>query len=333
MNIFGLPVGKEKVKRDPTVHGTSDFPMGMYDTYFDDDFLGFVQWHWHEEIQFCMVTKGAFAFSVNDAEFTLREGQGLFINSGCIHTAKPIEVPGGIYICLNLNPKLLTFFPASRMDAQFVQPVIYSTNLRAIVFSGEKAWHREILDRLLVMHGLYAEREYGYEYDLCIEATLMWRTLARNVLSLAEPSGSGKMDFQKMKIILSYLHENYMEKIMLADIAGLVHLSVSECCRFFKRVTNSTIVEYLTDYRVKQSLDLLQFSDMSMSDIAYEVGFSSASYFVGRFRKSVGMPPTEYRKKMLSQRNSAQYGENFRVMLRQNAGLYSLGKNEDKREK
>ena len=329
MNVFGVPVGKEKVKRDPTVHGTPDFPMGMYDTFFDDDFLGFVQWHWHEEVQFCMVTKGAFAFRVNDAEFTLREGQGLFINSGCLHTAKPVDVPGGIYICLNLSPKLLTFFPSSRMDAQFVQPVLYSPNLRAVALTGEKAWHREILDRLLVMHGLYVEREYGYEYDLSIEAALMWRTLVRHVLSLAEPRGNGKMDFQKMKVILSHIHENYMEKITLADIADLVHLSVSECCRFFKRVTNSTIVEYLTDYRVKQSLDLLRFSDMGMSEIAYEVGFSSASYFVDRFKKNVGMPPTEYRKKMLSQKSRAQPGEDARVISRQNVGLYSLGGPQD----
>lgn len=298
MHIFGVPIGKKKIQQDPTVHGIPEFPMAMYDTFFNDDLFGFVQWHWHEEIQFCTVTKGTFAFYVNEESFRLEEGQGIFINSGCLHMAKPLDVPGGVFACLNLHPKLLTFFPSSVVDSQYVQPVLHAPDFRTVLLSGQEPWHADILQRLLRMHTIYEERAYGYELDLCIEIAQIWRIMVHKMLAFAGSRAYGRVDYQKMKQILSYLHENYREKISLNELAPVANLSVSECCRFFKRIANCTIIEYLTDYRLKHSLELLQFSNMTISEIAYEVGFSSTSYFVERFKKHIGMPPTAYRKKI-----------------------------------
>jgi AraC-like DNA-binding protein len=304
MHVFGVPVGQKIARKDPTVHGTPDFPMGMYDTFLDRDKLDFIQWHWHDEIQFCVVTKGVCKFYVNENSYLLKEGHGIFINSNCLHMIKPIDTPRSAYICLMLDPKLLTFFPSSIVDARYVQPILYSSNLRIVLLTNEEPWHQEIIDRLLTMRTLYEEKRYGYELDLCVDVVHIWQAMVHNLVKHDNLRFRTKVDYQKIKQIFTFLHDNYHNKFSLQHLASAVNLSAPECCRFFKRVANCTIVEYLTDYRLKRSLELLRFSDMNISQIAYEVGFSSSSYFVDRFRKNVGIPPTSYRKKLAAQKKT-----------------------------
>ena len=58
---------------------------------------------------------------------------------------------------------------------------------------------------------------------------------------------------ERLRVILSYLHENYGEKITLEDVAKQVGLCKSECCRFFRRQMRQSLFEYLLDYRIGRS--------------------------------------------------------------------------------
>jgi AraC-like DNA-binding protein len=99
-----------------------------------------------------------------------------------------------------------------------------------------------------------------------------------------------------MKQMLSWIHLHYAEKIMLNDIARAGQLSRSECCRYFKRILNTTPLNYILEYRIQKSLFLLQQTDTSVTEVAYQVGFNSTSYFIDKFRKSMHMTPLAYKK-------------------------------------
>ena len=101
---------------------------------------------------------------------------------------------------------------------------------------------------------------------------------------------------QRIKEILSYIREHFTEKITLDEIAKHLHLSTNECCRFFKKNMNCTLFEYITEYRLSKSMELLEHTDLPVSQIAYESGFGSSSYFIEKFRKNVGMTPAAFRK-------------------------------------
>ena len=101
---------------------------------------------------------------------------------------------------------------------------------------------------------------------------------------------------QRIKEILSYIREHFTEKITLDEIAKHLHLSTNECCRFFKKNMNCTLFEYITEYRLSKSMELLEHTDLTVSQIAYESGFGSSSYFIEKFRKNVGMTPAAFRK-------------------------------------
>lgn len=71
--------------------------------------LGFVNWHWHEELQFMRI-KRIRKVRLNTTEFLLNTGDGAFINTGVLHTIKSASETECLYLCLDVNPAILGSF-------------------------------------------------------------------------------------------------------------------------------------------------------------------------------------------------------------------------------
>ena len=99
-----------------------------------------------------------------------------------------------------------------------------------------------------------------------------------------------------LKEMISYIQQHYQEKISLEDIATSGAVGKTMCTKLFTTYVNRTPFEFLKDYRIEQSVSLLKETDLSITDISYETGFSSPSYFGECFRASLGCSPLEYRK-------------------------------------
>ena len=70
----------------------------------------------------------------------------------------------------------------------------------------------------------------------------------------------------------------------------------SAICPAFKQKYGVTVVDYLTELRIEEAKKLLLETDMTVSEVAEEVGFSDTSYFSKVFLKSAGIPPSSYRR-------------------------------------
>ena len=100
-----------------------------------------------------------------------------------------------------------------------------------------------------------------------------------------------------MKMALSFIEENYEKKIALAQIAHACETCQSECCRIFQEILKTSPMEYVNTVRIQNSLNALKNKKKSITEIAYQSGFSSASYYAEVFRKKMGCTPGQYRKK------------------------------------
>lgn len=130
---------------------------------------------------------------------------------------------------------------------------------------------------------------------LCI--TGLWYRLISHVDSdLREPSRSAVRKQERIKKMLSYIHENYMEPIKLDDIAASASVSVGECCRCFKEMVRKSPNQYLVAYRISRAMELLGSSEKTVTEIAVETGFNDASHFIQYFKRQTGMTPKDYRK-------------------------------------
>ncbi|WP_248926251.1 AraC family transcriptional regulator [Paenibacillus hamazuiensis] len=96
--------------------------------------------------------------------------------------------------------------------------------------------------------------------------------------------------------IIHYIHRNYQEDLSLSDLAKKFPLSVSRISEVIKQTTGQTFVHFLHDLRIRHACGLLVSTEMSVAEIALEVGYGSYKTFSRIFRESKGVVPTEYRK-------------------------------------
>ena len=105
--------------------------------------------------------------------------------------------------------------------------------------------------------------------------------------------------------ILNFLCFNYTRNLTLDDIAKEMHYSKSYIRQIFHKKSNHTISHYLIILRMKRAKELLLNENISIRDIAYEVGYDDPNYFTNVFRKEVGISPRAYRKQLNSLQESS----------------------------
>jgi AraC-like DNA-binding protein len=115
--------------------------------------------------------------------------------------------------------------------------------------------------------------------------------------SPAEDLRGGLPGWQQNKLT-QYIEEHLADEVSLASLAHLVQLSPYHFSRAFKQSFGVPPHRYLTDRRVERAKRLLAQRQLSVTEIALEVGFSEASSFTAAFRKSTGETPTDYRRSL-----------------------------------
>lgn len=97
---------------------------------------------------------------------------------------------------------------------------------------------------------------------------------------------------------LSYINEHLTEDLSLKKVAEEMSFSPIHFHNTFKRTVGKTLRDYIEEQRIKKATDLLLTTNYSLTQIAYECGFSSQSYFSYVFKRRMKSAPREYAKKM-----------------------------------
>lgn len=100
-----------------------------------------------------------------------------------------------------------------------------------------------------------------------------------------------------VKNITLYIKENYSEKLSTNIIAKKYNISKSYLCAVFNKLEGTTIISYLTDYRLKKSCELLIKTNLRITSVANNVGFENVAYYYKILKKTFGQTPSEYRTK------------------------------------
>ena len=137
----------------------------------------------------------------------------------------------------------------------------------------------------------------GYEFEVREQLSRVIFQLSGRRDDSVRPSQKSLRDGERMKRMLEFIQENYGEALTAPQIAAAASLSVSECLRCFKNTIGMTPGRYLNQYRLQAAAGLLRETGGRISDIALACGFQETSYFARVFRESMGVTPSEYRKK------------------------------------
>jgi len=138
-----------------------------------------------------------------------------------------------------------------------------------------------------------------FEQLLCLLEIFQILATSEEVIELNEQDTSIKLflnDKIRMGAIYKYIHANYNETPDVNKVASSVHLSTAAFCRYFKKQTKMTFTEFVNQYRITQAKTLL-LQDKSISEVCYEVGIESLSYFNKLFKKITGENPSVFKKR------------------------------------
>lgn len=93
-----------------------------------------------------------------------------------------------------------------------------------------------------------------------------------------------------------YIHKNYRDDLTLNDVASHVFLNGNYFSTLFKQKTGTTFRNYLRNFRIEKSKELLTTTNLRIYEIALEVGYNEHSHFVRAFKSVTGVSPGQYRE-------------------------------------
>lgn len=290
---------EKKLLHETNEYEDPTFPLGIYTVTKSGIYpagRGFFDLHWHEELQITFVTKGSVKMQVNTKEYALEKGDAIIINRNLLHITTEITEDGE-YISLDFPEKMLGFFPGSRMEQDFVLPYTNDYAFEAVLLNGEWNWQKEIVEKIQEVLAYFREgKQLSSTYLIAMRLTEIWFLLVKQ---LQEEKVVRKKSYvrkqERIQSMLHFIHENYMQDILLEDIAARGNVSVGECCRCFRQFVRKSPNQYLLECRLQKAAEMLKNTDIHITEVAYEVGFRDVSYFVAFFKKKMGMTPKEYR--------------------------------------
>ncbi|WET00541.1 AraC family transcriptional regulator [Flavobacterium sp. YJ01] len=99
----------------------------------------------------------------------------------------------------------------------------------------------------------------------------------------------------RLSEVFQYVNKNYKKNISLEEIAAVANMTRTSFCRMFRVKTKKNFVDYLHEIRISNACKLLLETDKSMSEIAYECGYKTASNFNKLFKKVKGITPSDFK--------------------------------------
>lgn len=99
-----------------------------------------------------------------------------------------------------------------------------------------------------------------------------------------------------LKPAIEYIYKNKSENITVENMAKVCHISQSYFSRLFSKEMGDSFSNYISKLKINWAKELLEESDMSVSQISDELGFNEPGYFIKIFKKYEGVTPSVYRK-------------------------------------
>lgn len=208
-----------------------------------------------------------FLYSSSDFVWSYREG-----NSECVH--------------LTLNPALLSRVAAESSLSDSVEIE------HRVLFADPTILHVANLFKSEILNGGLAGKLFTESLTNVLAVHLL-----RNYSGLmTQPKlESGSLDGLILKQLKDFIEENLAEDLTIARLATVAHVSPFHFAREFKAATGQSPHRYVTQQRIERAKLLLSVTRLSVSEVAYGVGFSNQSHFTAQFRKATGTTPKCYR--------------------------------------
>lgn len=234
--------------------------------------------HSHKYAELFYIVGGEGHFRIEDQLYPVKAHQVVMVNPNVLHTEVGYPIHPMEYIALGIEG--LELFVSPELNSRF----------RILDSRGGS-------DILPCLRQILQESQSGQPGCEAICQAYMEILILRLMRSISfATSVSGPTDSHQCATVRHYIDTHYKEPLTLDMLSSVAHINKYYLAHAFKEEYGLSPIRYMISRRIDESRFLLQETDMSMSQIARVLGFSSASYFSQSFRRTEGMTPAEYRK-------------------------------------
>jgi AraC-like DNA-binding protein len=267
-----------------TNQGISSFHAFRYQVpYFQ------FKWHYHPEFELTYIVKGNGYRIVGNSYEPFNDGDLVLLGSNLSHTwsGKADGDVNSDAIVIQFSSEFI--LPFLELNESLLIKNMLDSSLRGINFEP---------DEQLVTKIIEITETNGVERILKLISIL--DILSKKQIKLIAPNTfhnvvSRKSEVRINKVCL-FIQNNFQNKIYLKEVADLIYLTESNFCKFFKKATGKTYSDYVNEIRINEASRLLIQSDKTISQISFECGFETLSYFNRVFLNKKGITPSVYRK-------------------------------------
>lgn len=245
--------------------------------------------HLHKELEVILVLGGSGEVSNEQAKFSVHTGDILLFESGEVHELNGGEA-GLRLLAIQISRSFCKRYCPQLRNIRFQETCIDSTYDQAAVSALRQTMKHAFaayLDRSLT--GTFRCMSYVNQLFENLLGLVPYE-----ILDQADLVGQTKRK-ERIRRILLYLEDHYREPIRLADLAEMEHITETHLSHFFRDQLHITFQDYLSRLRVEAAMNMLRTTDLSLTNVAYECGFSDPKYLNQGFQKILGISPAQWR--------------------------------------
>lgn len=256
--------------------------------------------HLHKEYEFLQIYNGAMICVTPDDKLVAEKGDILFLNSYTPHST--YDRDGNVYNnMLQFNSPL-----SSNSVYRYIVRFSRVSDIPCCVLKNGDPLTETIKSHMNAITHEYTERN-SYWNDYVQANILMIIAVLRRNNIISDYIDKKSVEIEKIRPVIEYINENYNNELSTSDLSNIINFNESYFCRLFKNAIGASPLDYLNFVRICKAEHLLR-KGASISDAAYQTGFSSLSYFNRVFKKYNHYTPSEYKK--ISKNTGFEYTDN-----------------------
>ncbi|HEX3075714.1 MAG TPA: AraC family transcriptional regulator [Lachnospiraceae bacterium] len=242
--------------------------------------------HWHKELELVYMVKGCLNVKINGREVKVKENEFYLCNSEEIHITSVEKLSENYtYIVVLLSYEYMREF-CRKIDSYIFEVVEGS-----MAYDDIKVQLKQLL-ALTKSSDVYVTIQQNRAileiYHILLTRCCKYRS--NSFLPSTPPN------FAYAKQIIEYVCKNYKEKITLEDMAAMIGFSPQYLAKYFRKITESSFVQYLNKIRLEHALQDMLNRNYSVTNAAFENGFTNVKSYISTCRKVYGVTPTQYKR-------------------------------------
>ncbi|MBE9461617.1 AraC family transcriptional regulator [Dyadobacter subterraneus] len=254
--------------------------------YFSTDF------HFHTECQLVHILSGSGTRIIGDSIEHFEEGDLAFVGPNVPHVwySQSQSANESMSVALYINPEAVSEKLEGLIDTKELRRFFKESERGISVCGVKKVLITDILMQMPEQKNIALLASFIQILHYLLDPEeLVWLNVP-NLLSVYAAQAPGRVHK-----LMHFIQQNFKQEITLQQAASVSGLQIHSFCRFFKSLTNRTFSDFLNEVRIGFASKLLLQSDLPVTQIALECGYTNISYFNRCFKKINKVSPKEYR--------------------------------------